>query len=93
MNLDERKYGERKKKESRLRWLADQLKTVPERTIVIGNAEKDLTGATRAGMRFIAIPNRYTKENDFSGADATHASLQGLSVREIERIMASTIPI
>jgi len=69
MQLDEQKYGERKKKSSRMKALADMLGFPYEKCIVIGDAEKDIKGAKEAGMKSIAIPNQYTKNNDFSKAN------------------------
>lgn len=67
--IDEEKYGERKQKSSRMKALADLLGFVYENCVVIGDAEKDIKGAREAGMKSIAVPNQYTKNNDFSEAD------------------------
>ncbi len=82
--FDETKYGDRKKKESRLRYLADQMQSSPEHTIVIGDAEKDLSGAKKAGMKVVAIPNQYTQNNDFSLADCQFSSLRDISITDLE---------
>ncbi len=42
----------------------------PQDIVMIGDAEKDINAAKKAGMKGIAIPNEYTKDNDFSNADA-----------------------
>jgi beta-phosphoglucomutase-like phosphatase (HAD superfamily) len=86
MNLDENKYGDRKKKKSRLSALADILGIAPEKTVVIGDAEKDLRGAKESGMKAIAVPNSYTKNNDFSLADAFFGSLNEIEIEAIARV-------
>ncbi|MEK6915018.1 MAG: HAD family phosphatase [Nanoarchaeota archaeon] len=48
---------------------ADKLNINPENIVVIEDAEKGVIAAHNAGMKCIAIPNKYTKFNDFSLAD------------------------
>lgn len=79
MPLDEEKYGPRKKKSSRMKALADIRGFPYEKIIVIGDAEKDIKGAKEAGMKAIAVPNQYTKDNDFSLADKTLSNLDELN--------------
>ncbi len=79
MKIDEKKYGERKKKSSRLKALADMLEYKCEDCIVIGDAEKDIKGAKEARMKGIAVPNQYTKNNDFSLADNIVKSLKDIT--------------
>ena len=69
VNLDVQKYGPKEKKSSRLKFLADSLDTEVKKCVMVGDAEKDITGAKEAGMYAVAIPNVYTKDNDFSKAD------------------------
>ena len=83
MDLDEEKYGGIKKKSSRLKYIADSLGYMPDKTVVIGDAEKDIKGAKDAGMKVLAIPNQYTKENDFSLADIIINSLDDISIEEL----------
>ncbi|MDD5055573.1 MAG: HAD family phosphatase [Candidatus Peribacteraceae bacterium] len=78
--IDEGKYGSRKWKASRLKYLADLFGLPPDHCVMVGDAEKDLQGAKDAGMRVIAIPNIYTRTQDFSVADAMHESLKNLTV-------------
>lgn len=78
--IDEEKYGSRKWKASRLKYLADQFGLLPSSCIMVGDAEKDLKGAKDAGMRCIVVPNVHTKTQDFSGADLIVTSLQDLTV-------------
>lgn len=51
--------------------------------VVIEDAEKGVVAAKRAGMKCIAIPNRYTANNDFSLADVV---LNDISKVTLERI-------
>lgn len=78
--IDEEKYGSRKWKASRLKYLADQFGLPPSSCVMVGDAEKDLKGAKDAGMLCIVVPNVHTKTQDFSGADLIITSLLGLTV-------------
>ena len=80
MEIDEAKYGDIKKKSSRLKVVADILQFPYKKCIVIGDAEKDIKGANEAGMKSIAIPNQYTKSNDFSLADKKVTSLKEITI-------------
>ena len=44
--------------------------------------EKGILAAQQAGMKSIAVPNRYTKDNDFSAASFTVGSLS-----EVESVL------
>jgi len=48
---------------------AEKLGVESWEVVVIEDAEKGVVAAKRAGMKCIAIPNRYTRNNDFSSAD------------------------
>ncbi len=50
---------------------AKNLQTEPNECIVIEDSEKGVLAAKNAGMKVIAIPNEYTRNNDFSRADLT----------------------
>lgn len=78
--LDEARFGEQKHKSSRLKALADMLGYQPAECVVIGDAAKDIKGAKEAGMKAIAVPNQYTRDNDFSLADKVVDSLQDLTL-------------
>jgi len=80
MELDESKYGERKKKSSRLKALADMLGYPYEKCVVIGDSPKDIKGAKDAGMKAIAVPSVYTKNNDFSKADKVVENLDKIMI-------------
>jgi len=67
--------------------LAAQLLNIkPENCVVIEDAEKGIIAAKTAGMKAIAIPNLYTKDNDFSKADLVLDNLSQLTKEIIESI-------
>ena len=55
--------------------MAGQLGAPPAECVVIEDAEKGIVAAQRAGMQSIAVPNRFTQDNDFSAASAVAGSL------------------
>ncbi|MFH1916871.1 MAG: HAD family phosphatase [Nanoarchaeota archaeon] len=59
---------------------AQALSVSPLDAIVIEDAEKGIKAAVGAGMRAIAIPNAYTKDNDFSLAYKVIGSIRELTV-------------
>lgn len=54
---------------------AAALGLAPSRCVVIEDAEKGVVAAHRAGARCIAVPNAWTRDNDFATADRIVASL------------------
>jgi HAD superfamily hydrolase (TIGR01509 family) len=56
-------------------YVAGKLKVEPSECLVLEDAEKGILAASRAGMQSIAIPNRYTRDNDFSMATYVAESL------------------
>jgi HAD superfamily hydrolase (TIGR01509 family) len=66
---------------------ASRLAVPPERCVVIEDAHKGIVAAKRAGAKVIAVPNEYTRTNDFSSADAVLRGLEGLDVELIERLV------
>ncbi len=60
----------------------------PEECAAIGDTEKDMISAKDAGMKFIAVPNEWTSDGDFSRADAVVKSLNEITlemIRDIEK--------
>jgi HAD superfamily hydrolase (TIGR01509 family) len=55
--------------------VAQRLGLPPSACLVLDDAEKGIVAATRAGMQSIAVPNRYTRDNDFSSATWVVGSL------------------
>jgi HAD superfamily hydrolase (TIGR01509 family) len=60
----------------------------PRRCLVVEDAYKGIIAATRAGSRVVAIPNDYTRDNDFSAAQRILASLDELEVETVEQVLA-----
>lgn len=65
---------------------AQLLNMKPENCVVIEDAEKGIVAAKSAGMKSIAIPNKYTKDNDFSKADIVLDNISKLSTEIIQSI-------
>jgi len=59
---------------------AERLQVEPKECIVIEDAEKGILAAKNAGMKAIAIPNKYTSNNDFSCADLVLESIKSLTL-------------
>jgi HAD superfamily hydrolase (TIGR01509 family) len=56
-------------------YTASRMNVHPSECIVIEDAEKGIRAANAAGMQSIAVPNKYTRENDFSLATYVVESL------------------
>lgn len=54
--------------------------------VMIGDAEKDIIASKEAGAKSIAIPSEYTKNNDFSNADAVLYSISMVTPELINRL-------
>ncbi len=65
---------------------AKRLGVKPEECLVLEDAWKGIEAAKAAGMKAIAIPCAYTKDNDFSKADRIIRSLRELTPEIIEDI-------
>lgn len=55
----------------------------PDRILVIEDAEKGVIAAKKAGMKVVAIPNKYTSDNDFSMADKVVNNLREVDLKFI----------
>lgn len=66
---------------------AAQLAVPPPRCVVIEDAYKGIIAAKRAGTKVVAVPNAYTRSNDFSSADVILRRLDELSVELVERLV------
>ncbi len=60
----------------------------PEACVVLEDAEKGVVAARRAGMKVIAVPNGFTRGNDFTAADLVVSSLRELSWERIRALGA-----
>lgn len=58
---------------------AKKLNTPPHECLVLEDAEKGIEAAYRAGMKSIAIPSVYTKDNNFAKATVVLSTLNELS--------------
>lgn len=63
---------------------AKEMGAAPEQCLVIEDAEKGILAADAAGMKCIAVPNEYTKNNDFSKATLVVKSLEEISCELID---------
>jgi HAD superfamily hydrolase (TIGR01509 family) len=67
-------------------FVASQLNKKPAACLVIEDAEKGVKAARAAGMKCIAVPNQYTKDNDFSQADKVVNSLEEITLEMLDGI-------
>jgi HAD superfamily hydrolase (TIGR01509 family) len=65
---------------------ANRLGVAPSSCLVLEDSEKGVIAAHRAGMSCIAIPNRHTKNHDFSTACRVVGSLDEVSLELIGQI-------
>lgn len=66
---------------------ASRLGIRPARCIVLEDAEAGITAGKKAGMRVIAVPNKFTFHNDFSKADLIIKSLELLDKDKISNLV------
>jgi len=67
---------------------ARQAGAAPNECVVLEDAEKGVVAAFHAGMRCIAVPNRYTRRHNFSKATRVCSSLREVTLELIEAIGA-----
>ena len=65
---------------------AKEINMPPEKCLVIEDAEKGILAADAAGMKSIAVPNKYTKDNDFSKATLVLDSLEEINCELIDKL-------
>ena len=65
---------------------ASDLGVEPSECVVLEDAEKGVLAAHLAGMRCIAVPNRYTRHHDFSKATRICASLNEVTPELLESL-------
>ncbi|MBU0757795.1 MAG: HAD family phosphatase [Nanoarchaeota archaeon] len=63
-----------------------KMEITPAEAVVIEDAEKGLFAAKKAGIKCIIIPNKYTKDNDFSKADVILDNINELSKSVIDSL-------
>lgn len=68
---------------------AAQLAVAPQWCIVVEDAHKGIVAAQRAGAVGVAVPNAFTRDNDFSLAATVLRSLDELTVDLVDHLLAS----
>jgi HAD superfamily hydrolase (TIGR01509 family) len=66
---------------------AEKLQVAPENCIVIEDTMSGITSAKAAGMKAVAVPNRYTALMDFNEADLVVDSLEDLNYEKLVSII------
>ena len=67
-------------------FVAEKLGSAPAACVVLEDSEKGVLAASAAGMRCIAVPNRHTRNHDFSKATLVVASLEDVSLHLIDSL-------
>jgi len=67
-------------------WVASSLGVAPLQCLVLEDAEKGILAASAAGMFSVAVPNRHTRDNDFTQATLVLSSLAELTLDRIEQL-------
>jgi HAD superfamily hydrolase (TIGR01509 family) len=67
---------------------AARLGRAPQHCVVVEDSHRGIVAASRAGAMPIAVPNDFTRDNDFSLAAAVLDRLDGLTVGLIEDLLA-----
>ena len=65
---------------------ASELNLPPSECLVLEDSQKGVLAAASAGMKCIAIPNQYTKDNDFSRATVVVSSLDEVTLELIDSL-------
>jgi HAD superfamily hydrolase (TIGR01509 family) len=65
---------------------AEKMSIKPENCVVLEDAEKGIIAADNAGMKSIAVPNKYTKNNDFTKATSTFKTLKYINSELIKKL-------
>ncbi len=66
--------------------VAKELGVNPETCLVLEDAESGVRAARVAGMKVIAVPNRFTQSHDFDQADLVVSSLEKINWKIIQNI-------
>ncbi|MBN1157730.1 HAD family phosphatase [Candidatus Woesearchaeota archaeon] len=62
---------------------ARKLKVTPEKCVVLEDSETGVKAGHEAGMKIIAVPNKYTKQDNFSEANLRIDSLKEIDMNKI----------
>jgi HAD superfamily hydrolase (TIGR01509 family) len=68
---------------------AEKLSLLPSQCVVIEDTYKGVIAAARAGMACVAVPNEYTRRNDFSKASLILPSLRELTPAVVRSLLTS----
>lgn len=68
-------------------YTAQQLGVEPSECVVLEDAEKGVLAARQAGMQCIAVPNGYTRHNDFSQATKVVFSLNEVTLELLNTVI------
>lgn len=71
---------------------AERLEVPAPRCVVVEDAYKGVIAAKTAGARVVAVPNDYTRNNDFSSADRILARLDDLTLDLIDELLDVSAP-
>lgn len=66
--------------------VAERLNFKPIEFIVLEDSESGVSAGKSAGMKVIAVPNKYTKDHDFSKADLIVSSLAEINLEVIDKL-------
>ena len=83
-------YDKAKPEPDAFRTAAARLHRAPAECLVIEDAPRGVLAAHRAGCRVIAVPNEFTRGNDFSLAAAVVQRLDELTVELVERLLGES---
>ena len=61
------------------RLAAQKLDVSPQRAVAIEDSYNGMLGAQRAGLRCVSVPNRITRDSDFSAADLCLDSIASIA--------------
>ncbi len=67
---------------------AEQLDVKPSNCLVLEDASSGVIAAEAAGMKVIAVPNRFTKDHDFSKADLVVPSLDKITYTSMVNLVS-----
>ncbi len=70
---------------------AARLDVAPRSCVVVEDAHKGILAAHRAGMIVVAVPNAFTRDNDFSLAARVVRGLDELTVSLVENLVAERV--
>ena len=66
---------------------AKKLNTNPEQCLVLEDTETGINAAKNAGMKCLAVPNQYTRNQNFSKADLIVDSLERINIKTLFQVM------